>query len=97
MFVLLSDMIIKTIVACAVGPSVNTSRAQLIFPFKPNFCNLFEFSTTKSTQKPFFSHLNSNFFEINSIKSDSPRAFQQHQDTFQIPILFAVSILFNFH
>ncbi len=29
-------------VACGVGPSVNTSRARLIFPSEPNFCNLFE-------------------------------------------------------
>jgi hypothetical protein len=40
-----------TSVACAFGPSVNILR-QLIFPSKPNFCNLFEFpATKKSTQK----------------------------------------------
>ncbi len=26
-----------------------------VFPSKPNFCNLFEFSATKSTQKSIFS------------------------------------------
>jgi hypothetical protein len=31
--------------------NVNTLMAQLIFPFKPNFCNLFEFPATKSTKK----------------------------------------------
>jgi len=38
----------ETSVACAVGPSVNTL---LIFSYKLNFCNLFEFPATKSTQK----------------------------------------------
>jgi hypothetical protein len=37
-------------------PSVNTLRAQLIFLFKPNFCNLFKFSGTKFTQKQNLSH-----------------------------------------
>jgi len=35
--------------------------------------------------------------EINSTKSDSLRAFQQHQECPQIPIQFSVSILFSFH
>ncbi len=43
--------ITSTTVAFVVGPSVNTVRAQLIFPSKPNFCNLFEFPATKSTKK----------------------------------------------
>jgi len=30
-----------TSVACAICPSVNKLRAQLIFPSKPNFCNFF--------------------------------------------------------
>jgi hypothetical protein len=38
----------ETSVACAVGPGVNTL---LVFSHKPNFCNLFEFPATKSTQK----------------------------------------------
>jgi hypothetical protein len=41
-----------TSVPCVVGPSVNTLRAQLNFPSKPNiFCNLFEISTTKIHSK----------------------------------------------
>ncbi len=40
-----------TSVACAVGSSVNTLRAQLNFPSKPKFCNLFGFPGIKSTQK----------------------------------------------
>ncbi len=31
--------------------NTHTFRAQLIFPSKPKFCNLFEFPATKSTQK----------------------------------------------
>jgi hypothetical protein len=44
-------IVIHTNVACVVGPSVNIWRVQLIFPSKPNFCNLFEFPATKITQK----------------------------------------------
>jgi hypothetical protein len=43
-------------VAFAVGPSVNTLKAQLVLPSEPNFCNLFEYPTRKSTQKS-ISHL----------------------------------------
>jgi hypothetical protein len=43
----------KTSVVCAVGPSMNTLRAELIiFSFQTQFfCNLFQFPATKSTQK----------------------------------------------
>ncbi len=43
--------ITTTSVACDIGPGVNTLRAQLICRSKPNFCNLFEFSATKFTEK----------------------------------------------
>jgi hypothetical protein len=46
-----SQLLKATSVACAVGPGVITLRAQVIFPSKLNFCNLFEFPATKSTQK----------------------------------------------
>jgi hypothetical protein len=46
-----SSFIIPPYRSLANGPSVNIPRAQLIFPSKPKFCNLFEFSATKSTQK----------------------------------------------
>ncbi len=49
-------------VACAVGPNVNTLRAQLVLPSEPNFCNLFEFPATKSTQKSIsFTHYLENY------------------------------------
>jgi hypothetical protein len=38
-------------VACANGLSVNTLKAQLIVPSKPNFYIFFEFLPTKSIQK----------------------------------------------
>jgi hypothetical protein len=40
--------------SCALGSSVNTLRDQLIFPSKLDFCNLFKFPATKSTQKSIF-------------------------------------------
>jgi hypothetical protein len=46
---------------------VNTLKAQLILPSKPIFCNLFEFSPTKSTQNQYFSHLSSKNCEIKSL------------------------------
>jgi hypothetical protein len=75
---------------------VNTLKAQPILPSKPNFCNLFEFSATKSIQKSKSSTLSSKNCEINSIisdsKSDLPKAFQQHQEHPQISIQFSVLI-----
>ncbi len=66
-------------VTYVVGPNVNTLEAQLIFPSKPNFCNFFEFPTTKFTKKTYLQHLNFEICEINYIKFDSPMGFQQHQ------------------
>jgi hypothetical protein len=84
-------------VACVVGPSVNTLKVQVILPSEPNLCNLFESPATKSTQKSisFTPYLEN--CEINSIKSDSPKAFRQHQECPQISIQFSVSTLFTFH
>jgi hypothetical protein len=84
-------------VASPLGSSVNTLRAQLILPSEPNFCNLFELPATKSTQKSIYFTPYLENCEINSIKSDSPRAFQQHQECPQISIQFSVLSLFNFH
>jgi hypothetical protein len=77
---------------------VNTLRAQLIFPSKPNFCNLFEFPVTKSIFKnQYLPHLSFENCEINSIKSDLLITFQQHQEHLKIPMQFSVWILLNFH
>jgi len=84
---------------CVLGPSVNTLRAQLIFPSKPNFTNWVEFSTTTDPLKnQYLLQLSSENCEMNSVKSDSLRAFQKHQELpHKIPIQFSVLILFNFH
>jgi hypothetical protein len=58
----------ETSVACAVGPSVNTL---LIFSYKPNFCNSFEFQQQNPLKNQYLPHLSSEIFEINS-----SRAFQ---------------------
>jgi hypothetical protein len=42
-------------------------------------------------------HFNSENCEINSIKFDLPRAFQQHQESTQIPIQFLILILVSFY
>jgi len=89
--------ILYTSVVCAVGPSVNTLRAQLIFTYKPKFCNLFEFPQQISLKNQYLSHLSSENCEIISTRSDSWGAFQQHQQHPQIPMQFSVSILFSSH
>ncbi len=75
--------------------NVNTLSAQLTYPSKPNFHNLFEFPASKSTQ--YLPQFSSENCEINSIKSELSRAFQEHQEHPQIPIWFSVLILYNFH
>ncbi len=86
-------------VACAVGPSVNKLRTQLIFSFQTQFLQFFflNFQQQNSLKNEYLSHLSSENCEINSIKSDSPRAFQQHQECPQIPVQFSVSVLSSFH
>ncbi len=71
-------MLIKMKIVClnvykcslAVGPSVNTLRAQLIFPYKPNFCNFLNFQQQNSLKNQYLPHLGSETCEINSVKSD---------------------------
>jgi hypothetical protein len=87
----------STSVAYAIGPSVTTSRAQLIFPSKPKFCNFFEFSKTNPFEKKYLPYLCFENCETNSIKSNSSQAFQQHQECPQIPIQLLIFNLFNFH
>jgi hypothetical protein len=65
------------------------------FSSKPNFCNSFKFQQQNPLKNQYFSHLSSENCEINSIKSDWLRAFQQHQEHTQIPMQFSASILFS--
>jgi hypothetical protein len=77
--------------------NVNTLRAQLIFPPKSNFCNLFEFSPTKFTQKSISStHY---LCEIKTLLNLTCQGLSHNTKNTrsQIPIQFSVSILFNSH
>jgi hypothetical protein len=77
---------------------VNTLKAQPIFPLpNPIFAIQLNFQQQNPLKNQYFSHLSSENYEINSIKSDSLRAFQQHQEHPQIPMQFSASILFSFH
>jgi hypothetical protein len=77
---------------------VNTLRAQLIFPSKPslNFAICLNFQQQNSLKNQYLPQLSSENCEINSIKSDLPKAFQQHQEHLQIPMRFSVSISYSF-
>ncbi len=66
----------------------------LFFNFTTICLNFQEQNTLKNQDLP---HLNSKNYKTNYVKSNSPRAFQQHQKYPQIPIQFWVSILFRFH
>jgi hypothetical protein len=58
--------------------NVNTLKAQLLFPFKPIFLQIFlNFQQQNPLKNQYLPHLNSENCEINSAKSDLPRAFQQ--------------------
>jgi len=63
---------------------VNTLRAQLIFPSKPNFDNLFELPKQNPLKKLISSTPWLWNCEINSIRFDLLRAFQQHRECTQI-------------
>ncbi len=65
----------------------------LIFTFSAICLNFQQQNTLKNQDLP---HLSSENCKTNSVKSNSPRAFQQHQEYPQIPIQFSVSILFRF-
>ncbi len=55
------------------------------------------FSSKIHSKNKYLPHFSSENCEINFIKSESPRAFQQHQEHPQIPRQFSVLILFHFH
>jgi hypothetical protein len=67
--------------------------------FFPNliFAICLNFQQQNPLKNQYLPYLSFENCEINSIKSDSPRAFQQHQERLQIPMQFSVSILFSFH
>ncbi len=62
------------------------------------FAICLNFQQQNPLKNQYVSNVTSENCKINSIRSDSPKAFQQHQQQPpQIPIQFSVSILFNFH
>ncbi len=67
--------------------------------FLPNpiFAICLNFQQQNSLKNQYLQQLSSDFFEINSIKPGFWRAFQEHQECFQIPIKFSILILFSFH
>ncbi len=68
------------------------------FSFQTQILQFVWISSNKIHPKIIIFHtLALNNCEINSTKSNSLRAFQQHQEYPQIPIQFSVSILFSFH
>ncbi len=86
----------KLISLCYWPKCENTLKVQLIFPSKPNFCNFFEFPTTKSNKKKIL-HFSFKNCELHSIRYYSLRAFQHHQECPQVLIQFLLLISFNFH
>jgi hypothetical protein len=62
------------------------------------FAVCLNFQQQNSLKTQYLLHLiSSENCEIKSIKSDSLKAFQQHQEHPQIPMQFSTLILFNFH
>ncbi len=68
-----------------------------IFLPSPIFAICLNFQQQNSLKNQYLSHLSSENCQINSIKSDSLRAFRQHQEWPQIPLQFSVSALFSFY
>ncbi len=68
-----------------------------LFLPNPMFAICLIFHQQNLLQKKYFPHISYENCEINSIKIDASRAFQQHQEHPQIPIQFLVPILLNFH
>jgi len=75
----------------------HTFGAQLIFLPNPNFAICLNFQQQNPLKNQYLPYISSDNCGINSIESDLPRAFQQHQKCPQIPIQFSVWILFSFH
>jgi hypothetical protein len=71
--------------------------SQLIFPSKTWFFGFFlNFQQQKSLKNQYLPHSQSRSYQINSIKSCSSRAFQQHQRHLSIPPKISAMIYFNF-
>ncbi len=82
---------------CNLCLGMNTFEGSTDFSFQTQ---VLQFVSIFSNENPFndqyLLHLCSENCEINFGNSNSPRAFQQHREHFQIPLQFSVSILFTF-
>ncbi len=67
---------LNTSVAYAIGANVNTLRV----PLNPLFAICLNFQQQIPLKNQYLPYFSSENGEINSIKSDLPRAFQQHQE-----------------
>jgi hypothetical protein len=67
------------------------------FLLNPIFAIFLEFQEQNSPKNQYLSHLRFEICEIKFLKSNSSRAFQQHQEWPQIPTQFSVSVLFKFY
>jgi hypothetical protein len=81
--------------------TVNTLKAQLIFPFKPIFCNLFEFSEQNPLKNQYLPHLTSENYEINVLNlihqglsnNTNNTPIFQHNFQFQFYLIFTKKIV----
>jgi len=68
------------------------------FSLQTQFLQFFwNFQKQNPLKNQYLPHLGSETCEINSVKSDSPRAFLEHQERPQISIQFSFPILFSFN
>jgi hypothetical protein len=72
-------------------------RLNWFFLSNPIFAICLNFQQQNPLKNQNLSHLSFENCEINSIKSESSKAFQYQQEYPQFPIHFSVSILFIFH
>jgi hypothetical protein len=75
-----------TSLACAIGPSVAESSTNFSFQNLIFFGIYLKFQhQKKSLLNQYLPHSESTSYQINSIKPDSSRSFQQHQRHIPIP------------
>ncbi len=84
--------LIHTSVACAFGPSVTASSTYFSFQNLVFLGIYLNFQRQKSLKNQYLPHSESKSYQINSIKSCSPRSFHKHQRHIPIPLKFSATI-----
>ncbi len=93
-----NDMITKQLCCLCHWPKCEHNEGSSDFSFpNPILAICLNFQEQNPFQNQYLPPLSSEDCEINSIKFDSSRALQYHQECLQISIQFSVLILFNFH